>query len=385
VTGKVTVTVVGAQDRQIESLLRAAGMLAGTIAESALTELAHPSSTPPDVVVLDLRGQPQLPLSLGALKRHHPETTVIIVIDALDAQLMLEAMRSGVSECVTDLTGGDLEAAITRLIAQRASPEAGDVFAFVGARGGLGTTTLAVNVATVLSKSGSSLLIDLHLAGGDAAMFFGVEPRFSIADTLENTHRLDVSFFRGIVTRTGAGPDLLASGDRPIPTVPDAARIRALIDFAARHYRYTVLDLSRSDASALDALEATTSIVIVANQEITTVRAASRLATTLRGRYGKGKVSVVLNRIDRDSEIGPQDVERAIGGQVLNVVPSDYRAALEALNRGRPLVVENHSPVAGAMAACARQLAHLSSDEGAAQKPTSPKSSGLFGRLTGRK
>src|ERR1044071_9151540 len=106
-----------------------------------LADLAHPSSTPPDVVVVDLRGEPQLPEGLAALKRHHQETAVIIVIDALDAKLVLEAMRGGVNECVPDLPGGDLEAAIARLVALRVAPEAGEVFAFVGAKGGLGTTT----------------------------------------------------------------------------------------------------------------------------------------------------------------------------------------------------------------------------------------------------
>ena len=76
---------------------------------------------------------------------------------------------------------------------------------FVGAKGGVGTTTVAVNVATALAKLAGTertLLIDLHVANGDAAVFLGAEPRFSIVDALENTHRLDEAFFRGLIVRT---------------------------------------------------------------------------------------------------------------------------------------------------------------------------------------
>ena len=83
----------------------------------------------------------------------------------------------------------------------RVSP--GQVVAFVGGKGGVGTTTLAVNVATVLARGGASstLLIDLHVAYGDAALFVGAEPRFSVADALENIQRLDDTFLRTLVGR----------------------------------------------------------------------------------------------------------------------------------------------------------------------------------------
>ena len=96
-----------------------------------------------------------------------------------------------------------------------------------------------------LAASEGTLLVDLHLAYGDAALLLSAEPRFSILDALENTHRLDEAFFRGLVVRTKAGPDLLASSERGMAAPVDAHRIRTLIEFAARQYRYTVLDVPR--------------------------------------------------------------------------------------------------------------------------------------------
>ena len=376
----VSVTVVGAADQALEDRLRAAGMRPATMGVSELPTLAHAVSSPPDVLVLDLRTQGQIPPILGSVKRQHPEIGLIVVAPSLDPALMLEAMRSGVTECVTDLERGDLEAAISRLVSQRSSPVTGEVFVFIGAKGGVGTTTAAVNVATVLSKMGNTLLIDLHPAGGDTALFFGADSQFSVVDALENTHRLDAAFFRGLVARTKAGPDLLASADRAVATPADAPRIRTLIDFATHHYRYTVLDVPRSDAAALDSLEGATRIVLVANQELATVRSASRMTTMLRQRYGKDKVSVVLSRSDRESEIGTEDLQKAVGGRIEHTFPSDYRLALGALNRGQPLATDAKSALAAAFHTFARGLA------GVVEKTWEPaRPAGILGRLTGRR
>ena len=353
-----------------------------SVETSALATLAHPSSTAPEVIVLDLRSQSEIPSILGALKRQHPDTGLIIVASTLDPALMLEAMRAGVTECITEIDRGDLEAAITRLIAQRASPVAGEVFVFVGAKGGVGATTAAVNIGTALSRIASTLVIDLHLEGGDAALFLGADPHFSVIDALENTHRLDVAYFRGLVTPSKAGPDLLASADRMALSVADASRVRSLIEFASHHYRYTVIDVPRTDSGVLDALEGVASIVVVANQELATIRSASRIANALRLRYGKERVSVVLSRPDRLAEIGQEDLETAVGSPVKHVFPSDYRSAVAALNSGRPLVIDGKTALASAFQAYARELSGVN---GASADSAPKKSSGLLSRLTGRK
>jgi pilus assembly protein CpaE len=333
-----------------------------------------------DVVVLDLRGGEPIPPTLAAVKRQHPETGLVIVANALDPALMLAAMRAGVTECVTDTQQGQLEAAINRLVVQRAAPMAGEVFVFVGAKGGVGTTTTAVNIATVLSQIGTTLLIDLHLSGGDAALFLGADAHFSVTDALENTHRLDAAFFRGLVTRTKAGPDLLASADRPVTATVDAPRVRSLIDFVTHHYRYIVLDIPRSDAAVLDALQQASKVVIVTNQELATVRGAGRLATMLRQRYGKDKVAIVLSRSDREAEIGLEDLRKAVGADVDHSFPSDYRLALRALNRGQPLVLDGRSALGSAYQAYGRALVGVAGKEPAPLKPA-----GFLGRLAGRR
>jgi pilus assembly protein CpaE len=239
---------------------------------------------------------------------------------------------------------------------------------------------VVVNVATALSKIGSTLVVDLHLAGGDAALFLGADSKFSVIDALENTHRLDAAYFRGLVAHTKAGPDLLASADRAALTSVDPPRVRTLIEFASHHYRYTVIDIPRSDAAVLDSLEGAAKIIVVANQELATIRSTTRVATALRLRYGRDKVAVVLSRSDRQAEIGLDDLQTAVGSDVKHIFPSDYRLAVGALNRGQPIVLDGKTALGAAFQTYARDL---SGSNVVVEAPG--KSPGIRGLFSGRR
>jgi pilus assembly protein CpaE len=378
----INLCLVGSTDREFEQLLRDCGMRVTLLSGADLDTLAQATTTQPDVAVVDLREQSHLPPALTLLRRHHPGTGIVIVA-SLDPVLMLEAMRAGVTECITEpLRRADLEAAIGRVVTQRPmGAKAGQVFAFLGAKGGVGTTTVAVNIAAALAQTytNETLLIDLHLINGDASVFLGAEPSFSVIDALDNTHRLDEAFFRTLVIRTKSGVDLLASSARAQAGPIDVRRIRNLLEFAASHYRFVVLDVPRSDAVMVDALESAVRIVVVLNQELATVRNASRVTTTLRRRYGENKVTVVVSRSDRLAEIGCEDVERAVGGAVKQTFPSDYRLSQHALNKGRPISLDNHNALSASFRKFAHQLV------GTDDRPGSELPISFLDRLTGRR
>jgi pilus assembly protein CpaE len=382
VSSSIAVTVFGRPDRQLGEMLGVSGARLQSQPLDGLAALAASAAAPlPDVVIVDLRTETILPGSVALLRRQHPNVGVVILASTLDPTLMLEAMRAGVHEFLAEpVTANALVAAVRRVMVQPVTsvPE-GQVFAFVGAKGGVGTTTVAVNVATALSQvaRGKSLLVDLHVAHGDAALFLGVEPRFTTADALENIHRMDQAYLGGLVTTAKGGLHLLASAERPVAPVGDPVKVRELVAFGAHHYRYVVLDVPRSDMTMLDSLELASSIIVVANQELATVRRAGALAQTLRQRYGKDRVGVVMNRYDRRAEIGQEDVERAIGGPIRHLIPSDYRVALDGLNKGQPVVVENHNQLAGSFTSLARLLAGLEPATAAREE----RSARLFGRL----
>ena len=137
-------------------------------------------------------------------------------------------------------------------------------------------------------------------------------------------------------SQTKAGVDLLASSDR---VMLDAGR-RAADSDAARVRRDGTTATSCWTCRGRMPRCSTRSrvrqrIVVVANQELATVRSASRIAAALRQRYGKDKVTVVVSRADRLADIGHEDVERAVGSRVKHSFPSDYRRALAGVEQGR--------------------------------------------------
>jgi pilus assembly protein CpaE len=358
----MNVSVLVGADRQLPELLRACGAQVASIEIGDLKALAEPVVRPPDVIVVDARDRRTMPTELAVVKRQHPAIGILVVLPRLDGTLVLEAMRSGASECVAEpITREELTAALARIAAQRPSRRRGDVFAVIGAKGGVGATTVAVNVATMLNKlhPGGTLLMDLHLTYGDAAIFLGVEPRFSTLDALENMHRMDASFLRTLVTQTQSGLNLLASSDHTVSAPVDVARLRSLIDLAANEFRFVIMDVPRADPAVLDSLEAASSLVVVANQEVATIRNAARMTAALEQRYGKERVNVVISRYDARAEIGQADVERVIGRRVAHLFPDNYPIVLASHNKGRPLVLDNHTKLASAFTAFAGDVAGL--------------------------
>lgn len=374
----LTVLVVGADAQPLADLLRPTGLptAAGPVSDMAALVAAAPTGE--TVLVIDARRQARLP-DLAPARQARPDIGTVVVMAALDPALMLEAMRAGVNECVAEpVSTAAFEAAVRR-VADRHAPAAnpGKVIALVGAKGGLGTTTLATNIATALSgvQPAGSLLIDLHAGYGDAGLFLGVEPRFSVADALANAHRLDPTLFRDLVVHSWAGPDLLAAPPA-LTTVIEAERLRSLVEFASRLYPFVVLDCPRA-AGILEALDAASTIAVVTSQELAAVRNAGQLAGDLQRRCARSRVMLVVTRFDSASDIAPRDIEQTTGRQIQYVLPSDYRRCVDALNKGRPLVLANHSRLAGAVTRLAHDLADV-------QQPDRAAARGLFERFTSR-
>jgi len=344
-----TVGLIGVKDKQTEELVRLAGLRPIVLQPEDLASPRGALSATPDVVLVDVRGDRNLLGAIAGIKRRHPQMGIAIIVPALEPELMLQAMRSGVTECIAEpLTQDALESSISRVRVQRAAPVEGRVFAIIGAKGGVGATTIAVNLAESIARSaGETLLIDMNVATGDAAVFLGVDPRFTIVDALENTQRLDENFFRSLVVHTPSGLDLLASSVRVLAGQIDPQRVRTLIDFSVRYYRAVVLDVPRAEPAALDALDAASSIFVVVNHELPTLSAAYRIVSRLRQKYGSDRIGLLVNRSDKHSDISIADIEKAVNAKVKHVFPSEYKPALAAANHGQPLARSSDSRLAG--------------------------------------
>jgi pilus assembly protein CpaE len=343
-------------DRQLAAVVRNAGLTAGSVsAMGDFSMLDRHDAVEPDVLLLDLRGERRLPSELGGFKRRHPKTGVVIVASQLDPSLMLEAMRAGVTEWVTDpLTADDLKAAIQRVVSQLSVARAPSrVFAFVGAKGGVGTTVAAANVAAALAAEPNSqvLMADMHVDSyGDAGLLFGVEPKFTVVDALDNVHRLDQAFLGTLVIRAKPGLDLLASAERPSLHPPDGKKVRDLIERLAANYATVVLDMGRADLGTI----------------------------VLRQRLGKDRLAVVISRYDAGMDIGQDDIERVVGLPVWGAFPNDYRLVTSSANDGRPFALDSKAKLPAAVRQFAKRLTGSRAPERPAATKAMSRLAGLF-------
>ena len=122
--------------------------------------------------------------------------------------------------------------------------------------------------------------------------------------------------------------------------------------------------------------------MLVVNQELAAVRTAARMASTLRQRYGQSRLHLVINRTDQHAEIGHDDVERTVGIEIAHLFPGDYRLALKAMNKGRPMVLDKQHELSKALIAFAH---HLAGPRPAPRRAEKDREGGFFGRLVPRK
>ena len=366
-------------DERLPEIFKACGLKATKLTEAEARTLGKTADAPA-VLVLDVRPHHQLAPWVSDVQKKQPGLAIVVIVSSLDARFILEAMRAGIKECLPEpLTPQALDEAIRRLVVGEQRERSGQVVAFVGAKGGVGTTTLAVNTAAALAKTAGSppLLIDLHVARGDAALLMGAEPRFSVLDAFENLHKVDESFLAGLVEKTQCGAHVLASTARPVNVATSPTATRTLLELAARRFRVTVLDVPRTDPAMLEALDPATVIAVVTSQELSAVRGAAAIVATLRQRYGSQRLRVVINRYDKNGPVSAKDIAKVVGEPVACQIPSDYRVAAEAINVGRPIVSED-SRLAKALRAAAAELVNVG-------KPEAAPAAGVLGRLAWRR
>ena len=269
---------------------------------------------------------------------------------------MLEAMRAGVNECVAEpLQRRPSSTPRSSASLGHAQPvAAGQVFAFVGAKGGVGTTTVAVNVATALARrrrradAADRPAPGVRRRGGvprrrAAVLGASTRSRTSTGSTRRSSRawscrRKAGVAPAGVVRRAGATGTSMRRA------------CAALLEFAA-----APLPLHRPRRAALRRRRArraragVATIVVVANQELATVRNASRIAATLRQRYGNDRVTVVSAASTRRPRSAATTSSGSSARRSSTSFPSDYRLALQALNKGRPLALDNHNKLAASV------------------------------------
>jgi len=231
------------------------------------------------------------------------------------------------------------------------------------------------HVAQELGRQNQKVLLtDLDLDAGMVGFITKTKAVYSILDAVNNLHRLDISYWKALVSNGIPGVEIVAA---PLALAskqqPKDDQVRHVLAFARPHYDWTLVDLGRGlSRLAMAALEEIDEVCLVTTLEVPALHQSKQIVQTLLDSgYGKARIRLVLNRAPKRLDITPGELEKMLGIPIFAMVPNDYPELYETYAEGRML---NHgSDLGKQIAKLAVKLAGLE-DEKAGKKKF-----GLFG------
>ena len=312
---------------------------------------------PEAALILDIGGDPAEGFRiLEKVRAAAPDLYIIAANYSGDGESVIATIRAGANDFLTmPLRRTDFKDAISRLekTPRRASSgtsKLGRIYSFLGTKGGVGTTSLAVNFASVLAqRKQQTVLIDLDAIGNDVAMQLGAAPQYTLQEVGENLSRMDQALFEGFVTRDPLGFFLVGP--------PDAleqrgyfseAMFREFGTFLVEKYEAIVVDAGRSvsDEIVLGALQASSIIFLVVTQEFPSIRNAQRyIAYLMRMGFSQDQLRVVCNRYQKRNNpnyTSLEQIQQTLNQPVFYGIP-ETPAMLTAVNKARPLAADRQT------------------------------------------
>ncbi len=309
----------------------------------------------PELALISLDSNPQKALELIArVHTEVPACQILVLSSSQEGSLILQAIRGGAREFLSQpLKLEDFLAALDR-VRQTTTARSGEsgpsrncqVYSILGASGGVGCTSLAINLGCCLAQvpGRSVAIIDLDIALGDADVWLDIIPDYTIQDVADNISRLDYSLLKRSLTKHDCGAFLLP---RPVdllakpPLTPD--EFRRIISLLKATFTHLVIDLSKSFTSLdMAAMEVSDAILMITQLDLPCLRNAVRI-TQFMQREGtlKDKLHIVVNRLGlEDSQISMNKALETLGCPVFASVPNDYGTMVEARNNGVPLLTQ---------------------------------------------
>lgn len=286
---------------------------------------------------------------------------LVILAATLDNGIdsMRSALNAGASDVLTlPVSSSELHKALlkaTQLRAQRAisTQVDGEVIAVYGARGGLGTTTLVVNIAVCIANltEQRTAVLDLDLQRGDVATFLNLTPSQSLSSFSQPAAEFDDMFLQGALTRHPSNVFVLpAPPDIEEAEIIGRTQVARALGLMRSEFKYTVIDTPRSFTEPLmAAFESADRILVLTDLTIPGVRAGQRAVDLLtRLDVNPEKIQLILTELCK-SEIKQDEATKAIGRSALFTLPRDVQVATEAMNAGTPIDMSRDSPLAKAI------------------------------------
>jgi pilus assembly protein CpaE len=316
----------------------------------------------PSAVIINLAhlGEPGLKL-VQRIVSECQTTAVICASRDSSPDLILRSMRAGARDFLrlpilddelTTVIGRTAEFALEH--ADDEPRKRGKAIAVFSSKGGCGCSLIATNLAML--QPTPTVLVDLNLQSGDLELLLGLRPKFSLADVVENRERLDDSLLASYLTQHSKNVSLLAA---PIKAESaediEPRHIYEIMESLRHRFDSVIIDTPHSfDAVTISALDHADQILVVLTLEIHAIRSTRRALEIFdRLGYPRKKIRLVVNRWSKNIDLDQKQVEDFLGERVVGFIQSDYRAAVNSINLGQPLV---DSAPASKVAADLRQV-----------------------------
>ena len=324
-----------------------------------------------DVILLDL-GLPDCNgmETYRQTRAQAPKTPILILSSADSESLALEMIQEGAEDYLLK-SGCNAEAlkravmyAIVRRKSQgnpaQAPPNPSRVVGVMGAKGGVGTTTIACNLASELRQQTSQkiLLADLDPDGGNAAFLTGIECKYSILDAIGNIQRLDADCWGAIVTEAPDGLHVISSALLPGDSRPETGSLREVLAFTQPLYPWSVLDLGRLNQESLALLDTVSDVLVVTTTAIPALYNAKRVIEALRTEgVETDRIRLIVNQVGEIQPLSGGELNNMFGVPVYATIPNGSKELHSA--SVQKTLPGTHSHIRRAIAGLARKLTGL--------------------------
>lgn len=329
-------------------------------------ELQELHKAKPGVAVVDLGEDPELGLDfVRAIMDTGTAPAVIAAGRGLSQEILLKAIQVGVMEVLDKPPSPeDIRGAFLRVLPRAAGRgpvveepgEPGRVLALLGAKGGVGTTALATNLAVEIRRitGKKTLLLDLDIEQGETALLLGMEPRFTLLDLLRNYQTVVSGLLAACIDHDeSSGIDLLATPLRSGPVEAEdlkllsGDRMREVLDFLRQHYDYVVVDRPKSFHPAFNCvLEEADECYLVTTPDLQALRNVTRSLPSLEQSTREGAIRLVVNRYPQNPPISLEDIEEAVHLKIYHRLGADFFPLNESIHERTPAVLRDSSQFA---------------------------------------
>lgn len=277
---------------------------------------------------------------------------VFLTSSELGPEILLKAIRIGAKEFLSQpLSEGEVGEALARFKARdqgagsKDRVAAGRIVNVIGSKGGVGNTTVAVNVAASLAQRSpeqSVVLMDMNVLFGDVPLFLDLTPKSHWGDIISNISRLDATFLKESLTRHSSGLYVLPapnSVNHYSPETPDL--LERLLGLMKRMFSAVVIDGGQSLGDlSLRFLEVSDQILLVSILSLPCLANAKKLLTSLRELRHPAveRMKIVVNRYLKNADISLKHAKENVSTEIFWTIPNDYRTTMAAINQGKPLL-----------------------------------------------